>query len=632
MSRACDSVSVVITTRDRADQLDRCLTALTRQEPRPPASVEVVVVDNGSTDPTPEVVARHAEAFPWTLRRVEEPVAGRARALNTGLLATEADLVFLLDDDARPDPDWLVETWRGFAETDADLVGGRLRPPPGIELPDWYRPESMSGILAQIEWGDEPFELTDEYPYGANLAFRRDTARALGGFDLRLGRTARSLLAGEDHDFCRRVLLCGGKGMYWPASRCEHDVRPERLRREYFKRWKFMAGRSGYHLMYPGSVREILGAPRFVVGQLLRAGVHWLAAWARGDRDDAFSHSLAARAAAGCLYEAVRGRHAIADRPQLLDRPRPTVGVVIPARDAADTIGDAIASARDGTWTPDEIVVVDDGSTDGTAEIAVAAGDRVRVVAGGGRGPSAARNLGIQEIRSEWVAFLDADDLWTPDRLQAQFDAIAPYPEVCFVSSRVVLFDESGREWPGDSRFPPAGVPGMYLETALRDNYIGTLTVLARRSSLLACGGFDETKDRSEDFDLWSKVVARYPSLFVDRVGARRRIHPGGLSRDTEGIFASHDDVVRARLAEQEWSPARKASVQREHDQWIRFHRGHTRLADGEIEGARTDLAAFLAREPWNLRAGWLLALTLLPGRSRRLARRVVRGLRGGGT
>lgn len=172
------------------------------------------------------------------------------------------------------------------------------------------------------------------------------------------------------------------------------------------------------------------------------------------------------------------------------------IATVIPAYNAAGTIAKAIASAQDQQRPPDEIIVVDDGSTDDTAAVAAATG--VRVIRQANGGPASARNAGIDSTSAEWIAFLDADDSWRPEKLARQ----VPHLSDARLGVVYAGYHVHGKAAP----MPPATVD---FDVLWEENRIPILTVLLRRSAWEAIGGFDT--DRGiigvEDYNLWLRLA-----------------------------------------------------------------------------------------------------------------------------
>jgi glycosyltransferase involved in cell wall biosynthesis len=187
-----------------------------------------------------------------------------------------------------------------------------------------------------------------------------------------------------------------------------------------------------------------------------------------------------------------------------------TVSVVIPTRNRAKLLTThALPSALSQRGVDVEVVVVDDGSDDdGRKALEELTNGRVRIVRHAARaGQARARNTGIEAARGEWIAFLDDDDLWSPDKLREQLDAAAA-ARAEFVYTGVVMVDE-GRGGEVLTVLPPAPTEGL-LEHLLMTNAIpaGASTVIARSSVVREVGGFDENLVQFTDWDLWIRLAA----------------------------------------------------------------------------------------------------------------------------
>lgn len=236
-------ISVVIGTRNRAR-----LLAITLDHLRDQAYTrgdEVIVVDNGGTDATAEVVRRAAADFPVPLIYLVEHELGKSAAVNCGVRRARGAILALTDDDVQVAPDWIASIRRVFSDGTVDLAGGRVDPwweaaPPWWLR--WHRPDSsaMLSPLALLHYG-EPQDLGERTAVGANLIVRREVYDALGGFNPDLGRQQGTLLCGEDHDFCMRA-AARYRCQYRPEIRVRHWVPKDRLRIRYFTRWFYWSG------------------------------------------------------------------------------------------------------------------------------------------------------------------------------------------------------------------------------------------------------------------------------------------------------------------------------------------------------------------------------------------------------
>lgn len=205
------------------------------------------------------------------------------------------------------------------------------------------------------------------------------------------------------------------------------------------------------------------------------------------------------------------------------------ISCVMAAHDAAGTIAAAIESVLGQTRSDLELIVVDDGSTDQTAKVlAEFDDDRVLVLRQPRQGPSAARNRALARARGEFVAPIDADDVWLPRKLELQVDALNRRAEAGVTYGWTDFVDEELRPMHADGR---ATAEGNVLEALLRMNFISCgSTPLIRRAALHDVGGFDETLDGAGDWELYTRLAARYPFVLVPEVVVWYRRSPRSLT------------------------------------------------------------------------------------------------------
>lgn len=203
-----------------------------------------------------------------------------------------------------------------------------------------------------------------------------------------------------------------------------------------------------------------------------------------------------------------------------------TVSVVIPTFNYGRFLREAVDSVLAQTHPPLEILVVDDGSTDETAEIAASYGDRIRFIRQQHGGVCAARNNGIANARGEYVAFLDSDDVWLPQKLEKQLARFDADPELGLVHCGAERFDESGT-----LAVNLEGLEGWIAPQLLRLD----AEVIAAGTALLVpkriaeeVGGFDTGLAQAEDWDFAYRVAVRYRVGFVREVLVRYRQHGCG--------------------------------------------------------------------------------------------------------
>ena len=215
------------------------------------------------------------------------------------------------------------------------------------------------------------------------------------------------------------------------------------------------------------------------------------------------------------------------------------ISVVIPAYNAARFLPRCLESVFAQTLKPVEVIVVDDGSTDNTVAVAAKLGATVLRRPNGG--PGAARNAGIQFATGEWIALLDADDLWAPEKLERQTACIRP--ETVLVYTGVQIFDDKGiRE-----ELPAIEVTSARKMLRYR-NPFATSSVLMRRKAALADGGFREEICSCEDWELWVRLERAGDFEAVADPLTRYYVYPKSFSANPEKMLEGLDQVIDTTL------------------------------------------------------------------------------------
>ena len=301
------------------------------------------------------------------------------------------------------------------------------------------------------------------------------------------------------------------------------------------------------------------------------------------------------------------------------------ISVVIPCYNGARYIAATLRSvlAQDGVDL--DVIVVDDGSKDGSAELVEHAFPEVRVLRQANGGVAAARNTGIREARHDLVAFVDADDIWLPGKLKAQLALLQAHPE-----SRMAY--SAWQVWTSDQPEPDpcwlaavldraddpsrwAGPTGWIYPDLLLDCRVWTSTVLAQRSLLRELEGFDQTMRIGEDYDLWLRASRVTPIVRVARPLALYRLHPGNVTKRVPVANHKGDVVMRALDRWGYCSPdgrsAGRADVARALARtWIDFSGTH--LMGGNLRTARLAALRAVRTDPAQWQAWVLLARSVL--------------------
>lgn len=221
---------------------------------------------------------------------------------------------------------------------------------------------------------------------------------------------------------------------------------------------------------------------------------------------------------------------------------KPLVSVVIPVFNGERFLGQAIQSVLDQTYRPFEVIVVDDGSTDGSAALARSF-PGVRVVEQENAGPAAARNRGAAVAGGEFLAFHDADDLLPPAKLDLQVGYLQEHPELGCVLGRQELILEAGIELPEWARL--SAELARLRPDVLELGAIPLISMVLSASLFRGLGGFDPTYVHGEDADFLLRVRQRAPVETLDSVVLLRRIHDGNLSHDVPALRLGTFRVLR---------------------------------------------------------------------------------------
>lgn len=239
----------------------------------------------------------------------------------------------------------------------------------------------------------------------------------------------------------------------------------------------------------------------------------------------------------------------------------PLVSVIVVVRNREASVARAIDSVLAQTYRPVELIVVDDGSTDGTRGVIERYGAALTLVAQPHSGIYAARNRALRHARGELVAFIDSDDAWLPDKLAAQVPLLAGRPEVGLVFGDTVHVTEPRAGAPRNGRTSFGEAPprrGRAARQFAACNFVPTCTVLVRRSCLDEIGGFSESAKISADYLAWFRVALRHELDYVDRPVAEYTVHTAGVSFDLGRSLAARIRLFSDELARTD-DPAARA-------------------------------------------------------------------------
>jgi len=217
------------------------------------------------------------------------------------------------------------------------------------------------------------------------------------------------------------------------------------------------------------------------------------------------------------------------------------VSVIVPAYNAAVYLPHAIDSVLAQTYPNWEIVIVDDGSADDTRAVADSyrskLQDKLQYIYQPNRGLPAARNAGIRAARGEFIALLDADDVWLPHRLERGIAVMDADPGAGLVHARVVRINPQG-SITGQLKVKPKCMSGSIARHVYtRRAHIVCPTVMFRKSCLQTAGWFDETMQATEDRDLWFRIALRYRVVYINEVLAYYRLSPSSMTSNLDRLL-----------------------------------------------------------------------------------------------
>lgn len=297
-----------------------------------------------------------------------------------------------------------------------------------------------------------------------------------------------------------------------------------------------------------------------------------------------------------------------------------SVSVIIPAFNVAAFIEQALKSVISQDWPIDEILVVNDGSTDRDYAEVSSLARNVRVIDQPNRGVSAARNRGCQLAGSEYVAILDGDDVWLPGKLRRQMTHLLSSPacDAIYYSDGVRWYPNSdGVTWPTPEQVAdPVPADAVVRQVPYSEFLLGlptaSSTMVVKRNAWLKIAGFDETRRYGEDQDFNLRLAARHRVDVVVADGMLYRQHPASATRKLQEPNHWADVISAAAAGDSAPAGVDPARLRRRLSELHHFH-GYTHFWRGDIGVARREFRRALDYRPWNAKTAIYLGLSKLP-------------------
>ena len=282
----------------------------------------------------------------------------------------------------------------------------------------------------------------------------------------------------------------------------------------------------------------------------------------------------------------------------------PAVSVVIATYNRANFLAETIDSVLDQTFQDFELIVVDDGSTDDTANVLSTYGSRIRYFRQSNRGPSAARNLGVQHALGPWIAIQDSDDLSAPNHLELLCGYVRNHPDCAMVFANGSYI--SGIEHNRETIIPQKkslrlAADGVRLADLFDKSIVRLQAALISRRCYDAVDGHDESLRISMDLDLTFRLFAKYPIAYLDAVVFSYRKHPGNISRDHEMRLLENIRVIEKLVRELPQAEILLGKRRVHARLAYRYYRlAKARFKQGKRADARTALNSAVSLSPFN--------------------------------
>ena len=597
---------------------------------------ELIVVDDGSTDNTKDVVDSFADPRVKYIYQKNRDVSA---ARNTGILASSGEYIAFLDSD----DSWLPQK----LELQVKAMDSASKA--GIVYSDAFYFDSTTGAVTgtffQMLKNPPPqgsvleVHIEEFFAHPSTWLIRRNVFERVGVFD----ETLRSC---EDDDMLFRMASCFEfKVVPIPLTMVRtHPEQKSQKKQIHFTNYLRYLNKATQSPILDGQMRASLRRAmclchfRYAIslvrsGKLGKGGREFLASLKANPGAFGYfvmSHLIEKLTRRFRPSRRGGGVEAMPRWPQYLRSGQvvkknsavPKVSVVIATYNYGRYLGEAIQSVLDQTFGDFELIVVDDGSTDSTRDVVASFTDpRIRYIYQSNRGSSFAYNRGIIASRGEYITFLDADDVWFPQNLELKVKALDSRPDIGLVCSDTYLFDDEtgnilGRYWHDHAQFKGWFDPEKAAQKPLRHmlsrgTFIIETITMVRREVFDDVGGYDVSLKSHEDWDLWCRVTQHFAIETIDLPLAMNRRHSANLSGKPEQMYESEQMALSKALHSYSLQPDEIKLVNR---RLARLHvlYGSRSIVDGEIALGRKRLLTSIRIDPWHIEPYFHLVKSLL--------------------
>ena len=610
-------ISVIVPVLDAEAYIAQTLRSALNQT-MPPA--EIIVVDNGSRDASVTI----ARSFGGIVRTIVAPEGGAASARNAGAALASGDALMFLDADDLLGPTALEELSAALGER-----------PGAIACCPWMRYELSDGCWLASPASCAPRRrrhddlaawLTGWYHPPCAVLWSRSAFEASDGWDPQSS-------VNDDGDLMMRAFVSGtqlvrtsgGTAYYRRLPGDAVSLSGRRRTRPGLEARLRVLDRIAERLTQAGRISRYHAPLAEAYDDILRdcsEEVRDLAARARAAAESHGGFGRLRRA----LRDLGRARERRLAAPRILspaarpkpardvdevDEVRPLISVVIPTHNRARLLKRAVDSVLQQSYDNFELLVIDDGSTDETADFAAGLDDpRLRYLRQPrNMGVAAARNRGMREAKGSLIAFLDSDDVWAPEKLDRQVELIRRRPEKVglFYTGLTVRDDENRNPvWTPTAR-------GDVWHPMLHDNVVhyGTSSTIIRREVIETVGYFDENLPANEDYDYWTRIARFFEIDFVPTPLMTYDATTAGQADERRSRNFSANMTARKMYVQRYGGDALRAGVR--HLSFLDSARRHLESPHGSAREARRLLAKALRDQPAEPRLYMWLAFAMLP-------------------
>lgn len=279
-----------------------------------------------------------------------------------------------------------------------------------------------------------------------------------------------------------------------------------------------------------------------------------------------------------------------------------TISVIIPTFNRKDTLKAAIKSVFAQTLHPDEVIIVDCGSTDGTKEAVYNCNEPIKFLETKTSGASAQRNIGIFNAKGSYIAFLDDDDIWHPEKLKIQMGFLDQHPEISMISAGNIRIG-------GDIKIHrPKWIIGDLYQKLFMKSFISTPSVMVKREVFDKVGGFNENYKRAEDYDLWLRISRYFHLAHTKTPLAWIRKSKNRLSDNKIDLRKSAIKVIQENYDSNKISP-RKLNRR---ISGIEISLGRRYIKSGNKREGKKQFLSAIKRYPYSIRSYRYLVSTIL--------------------